>query len=220
MSLPDYGSTEYGLLRLLGNAPSGAMHCQDVYRLLACEFPQLTREDTSSPYRRSLSRWVRITCSSRACTWCCGWNFSPALSADVESGSFPNEAGAPWRNSTNTSRSSWRISRGTSTEAEAMKVAGPTLAVCHFSRPPATARRAYMGALALHLTVPTTAASSAATPTPSTATKAHTVARVLVPSLTTGIQPVRPASSAECAPVWNARALGEVRLTTNGRAWN
>jgi len=58
MSLPDYGSTEYGLLRLLGNAPSGAMHCQDVYRLLACEFPQLTREDTSSPYRRSLSRWA------------------------------------------------------------------------------------------------------------------------------------------------------------------
>lgn len=58
MSLPDYESTEYALLRLLRSAPGGAMHCQDVYRLLASEFPQLTREDTSGPYRRSLSRWA------------------------------------------------------------------------------------------------------------------------------------------------------------------
>lgn len=58
MSLPDYDSTEYALLRLLRHAPGGAMHCQDVYRLLASEFPQLTSEDTSGPYRRSLSRWA------------------------------------------------------------------------------------------------------------------------------------------------------------------
>lgn len=58
MSLPDCKSTEYGLLRLLRDAPGGAMHCQDVYRLLAREFPGLTREDTSGPYRQSLSRWA------------------------------------------------------------------------------------------------------------------------------------------------------------------
>ena len=55
MSLPHDQDIQVAILRLLASAPKGTMHCQDVYRILAQEFPELTYEELWEPYRRSVS---------------------------------------------------------------------------------------------------------------------------------------------------------------------
>jgi hypothetical protein len=58
MSLPHDQDIQVAILRLLASAPKGTMHCQDVYRILAQEFPELTYEELWEPYRRSVSHWA------------------------------------------------------------------------------------------------------------------------------------------------------------------
>ena len=58
MSIPHDHAIQYSLLRLLEQQLDGKMHCNDVYRILAEQFPQLTRSELEDPYQNSLSHWA------------------------------------------------------------------------------------------------------------------------------------------------------------------
>jgi restriction endonuclease Mrr len=58
MTIPHDDIIKYSLLKLLDNALNGTMHCNDVYKELAKEFPMLTHSELNDPYRSSLSHWA------------------------------------------------------------------------------------------------------------------------------------------------------------------
>lgn len=58
MSIPHDDVIQAKLLLLLDSAKDGAMHCQDVYRILAEQFPELTKSELSDPYKSSVSKWA------------------------------------------------------------------------------------------------------------------------------------------------------------------
>lgn len=58
MSLPHDHDMQIQLLQILDEAPDGTMQSSEVYEALADRFPQLTPDDTSVPYRRSVSHWA------------------------------------------------------------------------------------------------------------------------------------------------------------------
>ena len=58
MTLPHDEAIKVELLDSLAAAPSGRMHCQDVYIQLAKKFPMLTKDEREVPYRSSISHWA------------------------------------------------------------------------------------------------------------------------------------------------------------------
>jgi len=78
MALPNDEDIQTALLRLLARAPEGRMHCQDVYRVLATEFPNLTRREMNDPYRSSVSHWANRVQFARLHMVNKGWILRPA----------------------------------------------------------------------------------------------------------------------------------------------
>ena len=58
MAIPHDHIIKLSLLELLHKAPNGTMHCNDVYKALAEQFPKLTKDELTLPYRTSLSKWA------------------------------------------------------------------------------------------------------------------------------------------------------------------
>lgn len=58
MALPGDHEIQIELLDLLSTAPDGQMRTRDAYRVLAQRFPRLTRDETTIPYRNSVSHWA------------------------------------------------------------------------------------------------------------------------------------------------------------------
>lgn len=58
MTLPDDYRIQIELLDLLSTAPGGHMRTADIYSVLAKRFPQLTSNETTVPYRNSVSHWA------------------------------------------------------------------------------------------------------------------------------------------------------------------
>lgn len=58
MAIPHDEDIQRQLFYLLARAPEGTKYCQDAYRLVAEHFPELTRDEVTAPYRRSLSHWA------------------------------------------------------------------------------------------------------------------------------------------------------------------
>lgn len=65
MTVPKQPAVADELLKLLYSTPHGRMHCQEVYIALAPKFPELTRDDTETPYRESKSKWANTVQFSR-----------------------------------------------------------------------------------------------------------------------------------------------------------
>jgi 5-methylcytosine-specific restriction enzyme A len=58
MTIPHEHEIQYALMCLLEGQPEGKMHCNDVYRVLAEQYPQLTRAELEDPYENSISHWA------------------------------------------------------------------------------------------------------------------------------------------------------------------
>jgi hypothetical protein len=58
MSIPHFDEIRYALLRWIGEQPDGTVCCADVFEPLSRQFPELTTEDTLSPWRGSETHWV------------------------------------------------------------------------------------------------------------------------------------------------------------------
>lgn len=65
---------------LLDTTVGGRLHCQDVYKLLAKSFPNLTSEETTAPYRRSVSHWANRVQFARLHMIRKGWLLDPSIS--------------------------------------------------------------------------------------------------------------------------------------------
>ena len=80
MALPHDESIQTELLRLLSTAENGRMHCQDVYVTLARQFPRLTKDEKTVPYRNSVSHWANRVQFARQHLVTKGWFLHSSMS--------------------------------------------------------------------------------------------------------------------------------------------
>lgn len=78
MTFPRDEDVQIALLHLLDQANDGQMHCSDVYRELAKQFPMLTHDEMAIPYRRSASHWANRVQWARSHAVRNGWLMKPA----------------------------------------------------------------------------------------------------------------------------------------------
>jgi len=81
MSLPHDEEIQTALLRLLADAPHRRMHCQDIYQELARNFPCLTEDEKTVPYRNSVSQWANRVQFARLHLVDKGWLLHPSMSS-------------------------------------------------------------------------------------------------------------------------------------------
>lgn len=58
MTIPHDDIIKLKLLELLDKEPNGTMHCNEVFKELAREFPMLTKAELTDPYQTSQSHWA------------------------------------------------------------------------------------------------------------------------------------------------------------------
>jgi len=80
MTLPHDEDIQTELLRLLSKAPKGRMHCQEVYVVLAKHFPKLTKDETTVPYKNSVSHWANRVQFARQHLVTKGWLLHTTMS--------------------------------------------------------------------------------------------------------------------------------------------
>jgi hypothetical protein len=111
MALPNDENIQTELLRLLSTAPEGRMHCRDAYRILATEFPRLTKQELQDPYVSSLGHWANRVQFARLHLVEKGWVHRPPLVAAVVIGQSHQRDGKPLPISKLSAKVCSRISR-------------------------------------------------------------------------------------------------------------
>src|SRR5258708_5505256 len=82
MAIPHDHDIQIGLLRLLADAPGGSMRCGDVYKVLAEQFQELTKDEITIPYRNAVSHWANRVQFARLHLVEQGWLLPPYVAND------------------------------------------------------------------------------------------------------------------------------------------